>query len=142
MAEVVLSVSASAVKEMSEGVWYDYTPIKGLRFKIAKNRNPRHIKMLEYWKKELNPRNKQKLDINLELGIRSLIGTVLLDWQGVGSEESMEAVEFDPNWRTDSGNNLAFLMLRSNEEIFDWIVIKSREQADDDDEQAEDLGKD
>jgi len=114
---MLVKTAASALD--TEGVWTKYA--EGVRFKIARAGNPNFLRVTDRieapYRKQI-ARNKLSSEKQLELQCRAMAEGILLDWEGIATEDG--PLEYTPE--------NAALVLRHNPEVRDFVFEFATEQ--------------
>jgi len=112
-------VSTSMTPQEVEGIWVDYQ--EGVRFRIARAGNPNFLKASDRleapFRKEI-ARGKLGTEKQLEIQCKSMAEALLLDWEGIETEEG--PLEYS--------KTAAYKVLRYNVDIRDFVFEVAIEQ--------------
>jgi len=125
-------VSTSAAPQEVEGVWTTYTD--GVRFKIARAGNRNFLRAsdrLEAPYRKAIQRGKMSTEKTLEIQCRAMAEGILLDWEGIATEDGPLEYTVDN----------ASLVLRHNVEVRDFVFEFATEQENFRSEGIADTGK-
>jgi len=115
----MLVVKTAPTRQDTEGVWATYS--EGVRFKIARAGNPNFLRIsdrLEAPHRKAIQRGKLSTEKQLDIQCRAMAEGILLDWEGIATEEG------DLEYNVDN----ATAVLRHNMDVRDFVLEFATEQ--------------